>query len=159
MAGYIAPRMATSKRIAGIFRTIATWGIAIAVALLVGKGIQRMRDGNAPPLASTAPQVGALSLPAGRPAVVYFWATWCGVCKMQGPVVDSVRTALAERPSCGTVVALEETGNREVFSAYGVRLLPTMVIVDADGRVAKRFLGFTTKWQILRALKAAGGRC
>ena len=151
--------MASSKRTGGFVRTLATWMIAIGVALFVGKSIQRMRDGNAPPVASAAPQIGGLSLPAGKPALVYFWATWCGVCKVQGPVVDSVRASLAETPSCGSVVALEETGNREVFSAYGVRLLPTMVVVDAEGRVAKRFLGFTTKWQILRALKAAGGTC
>lgn len=140
-------------------RSLILWVVAIGVALGAAKGVQHLRDGDAPPVASDAPAIDGVELSTDAPSLVYFWATWCGVCRAQTPVIESVRTSLAASPSCGRVVALEDAGHAEAFEAYGVRVLPTMVVVDAEGRVAKRFLGYTTKWQILAAMKAAGGTC
>lgn len=147
------------SRAVAVLKTVATWALVIAVALAAGKVVQHLRDGEAPPVAGEAPAIEGLALSGEGPTLVYFWATWCGVCRVQAPVIASVRSSLEATPSCGRVVELEETGNGAAFRDYGVRLLPTMVVVDSDGRVSKRFLGFTTKWQILRALKAAGGAC
>jgi thioredoxin 1 len=147
------------RRAVAVLKSVATWVLVIAGALAIGKVVQHLRDGEAPPVASVAPEIEGLALAGDAPTLVYFWATWCGVCKVQAPVIESVRTSLDASPSCGTLVKLEETGNDAAFREYGVRLLPTMVVIDAEGRVSKRFLGFTTKWQILRALKSAGGTC
>ena len=154
-----AHRVVRSRRAVTVLRTLATWAVTIAVAVAAGKGLQHLRDGNAPPVSSDAPAIDGVAFAEGTPTLVYFWATWCGVCRVESPVIASVRTTLAQSPSCGRVVELEETGNGAVFGDYGVRILPTMVVVDSQGRVAKRFLGFTTRWQILSALKAAGGSC
>lgn len=137
-------------------RSAGGWILAVAIALLVGKSVQWARDGEAPPRSAPAPAAKGVTLADGGPTLLYFWASWCGVCRVQGPVVEAVA---AEAPGCARVVPIEETGNAEAFEAYGVRLLPTMVVVDDEGRVAKRFLGFTTKWQLLSALRDAGSAC
>lgn len=145
-----------SPRLKSALQNAGTWVLAIGGAIALGKGIQHMRDGEAPPVASAAPQIDGIALADGAPTLLYFWAEWCGVCRVQGPIVESVAEV---PPSCGKVVQVEEKDHRAAFRDYGVRVLPTMVVVDGEGRVTKRHLGLTTKWQLTRALASAGGSC
>lgn len=145
-----------NPRLASALKTAGTWALTLGAALALGKGIQSIRDGEAPPVASPAPAIDGVELADGAPTLLYFWAEWCGVCKIQSPIVESVKEV---PPACGKVVRVDDATERQAFRDYGVRVLPTMVVVDGEGRVTKRHLGITTKWQLVRALRSAGGRC
>lgn len=128
--------------------------IVLAGALTIGGGKPRSDH---PAVGRREPAVDGIEHAIGAPTLLYFWADWCAKCRVQTPVVESVRTSVS--PLCGNVVALEDRAHAEAFTRYGVRVLPTIVVVAADGRETTRFVGDTTKEQIVASLAAAGGSC
>ncbi len=70
----------------------------------------------------------------GRPALVYFWATWCPVCTAQQSAIDGV---LADTPAL--TVAMRSGGATEIQRYLGKDGLMWPVIDDADGAVSKRW--------------------
>lgn len=71
------------------------------------------------------------------PAIVDFWAPWCGPCKMVAPTLDK----LAKEYSGQLLVAKVNTDeNPEWAMKYGVQGIPTMLFV-ANGKVVHRQVG------------------
>ena len=88
-------------------------------------------------------QVLARAAAAGRPAILYFSAAWCGYCsKMNRQTLSQpeVQAHLADH-----FVAVEYDVDtrlgREVAQRYGARGYPTMVVVDASGRATQTIVG------------------
>jgi len=77
-----------------------------------------------------------------------FWATWCGPCRMQSPVIDQ----LAEE-SNGDVsyYKLDVDENQNVPSQFGIMSIPTL-LVKKDGEVVEKLIGYHSKEQIEAAL-------
>jgi len=44
-----------------------------------------------------APALEGVTLPAGKPTLLFFWAHWCGDCKYEGPIVARVRDEFAQK--------------------------------------------------------------
>jgi thiol-disulfide isomerase/thioredoxin len=102
----------------------------------------------------------SLSHFSGRPAVVNFWATWCGPCKAElphlieayqrerGEVIflaisveeprDIVRRFARENGMPFTIL-LDERG--EVASDYRVKGIPTTFFISRDGEIVARYVG------------------
>ncbi len=69
--------------------------------------------------------------------VLDFWAPWCGPCRMQGPIFESVSDDLAATPAKFFKVNVDEAP--EIAGRFGVQSIPTLVVlkdgVDVDVRV------------------------
>lgn len=83
------------------------------------------------------------------PAIVDFWATWCGPCKMLGPVIEEIADELEGKIPVGK---LDVDECREIAMEYGVMSIPT-VIYFKNGLEVKRFVGVQTKDKLLEAAK------
>ena len=82
-----------------------------------------------------------------KEAVVDFYATWCGPCKMFGPIFEEV-----SKEKDVNFVKLDVDNFSDIAREYGVMSIPT-IIVFRDGKEVKRFTGFMSKEEFLGFLK------
>jgi thioredoxin 1 len=80
-------------------------------------------------------------LKSTQPAVVDFYATWCGPCKMMSPVLDEVAAELWTKYKFAKVNIDEE---REIAVKNNVSSIPTFLFIK-DGVVVGRETGFMSK--------------
>jgi thioredoxin 1 len=84
-------------------------------------------------------------------AVVDFWAEWCGPCRLIAPIVDELSK---EYEGKATIGKLNVDSNPEVSMKYGVRSIPTLLILK-DGEVVDKHVGTTTKANLEEKIQAA----
>jgi len=86
---------------------------------------------------------------ANIPAMVDFWAEWCGPCKMVGPTVE----ALAKEYEGKIKIAkMDVDENRETPAKFGIRSIPTLILFK-EGKVAHTIVGALPKAEIEKELK------
>ena len=86
-------------------------------------------------------------LKSEKPILIDFWATWCGPCMRQGPIVEE----LAEEGYAVGKVDVDQ--NMALAQQFRVVSIPTMILFK-DGVEAKRFVGLTSKEELKSALDA-----
>ena len=85
-----------------------------------------------------------------QPLVVDFWATWCGPCRMVGPVISE----LAEEYDGRVVVGkcdVEE--NEEMAQEFGIRNIPTILFFKG-GQVVDKIVGAQSKAKLQEKIEA-----
>ena len=65
-----------------------------------------------------------------RPAVIDFYTTWCGPCKMMAPVVESLAEKYAGKIDFYKVDIDQEP---ELASVFGIRSIPTFLFIPKEG--------------------------
>jgi thioredoxin 1 len=75
------------------------------------------------------------------PALVDFWAPWCGPCQMMGPILEE---AAAEWEGKIKVCKLNVDESMGVARDYQIQSIPTMIMFD-KGAEAKKIIGARPK--------------
>ncbi|MEM8522008.1 thioredoxin [Flavobacterium sp. PL12] len=81
-----------------------------------------------------------------KPVLIDFFATWCGPCKMLGPILKEVKDSLGERIS---IIKVDVDKNQQIASKYQVRGVPTMILYQR-GQQLWRQSGVLTKQEIIK---------
>lgn len=72
--------------------------------------------------------------------LVDFFATWCGPCKMLGPVLEELSTEMTDVK----FVKVDVDDNPELAEKFGIMSIPS-VFLFKNGEVAGSFLGLRSK--------------
>jgi peroxiredoxin len=109
----------------------------------------------------------------GRPLILAFMADWCGACRTEASELDrfyretgqggaevAVLAAAWDTTAEAMRVFMEEGGYsfpvmvepEGLSSAYGIDSIPSAVVIDAEGRIAKTFTGRVTAAELSRVV-------
>jgi thiol-disulfide isomerase/thioredoxin len=168
----MARRLLMSILAAAALAALAIFGLASNRSVLTGHPAPALpREHLAGPPITLR---GLLASAGRRPALVVFWASWCGPCVSEAPAVERFSQSPAGR---GRVVGVDwsddaqsarrfiakygwsfsnlRDGGGGVGLAYGLRNLPTTFVIGADARIKKTLLGPQTERSLGRALASA----
>lgn len=100
--------------------------------------------------AVTTNDFDSVVLNASQPAIVDFWAVWCGPCRTVGPIVENIAE---EYEGKALVAKLDVDSNRDVAVRYGIQAIPTLLFFK-NGEVVDRIVGAADKKSITSRLDA-----
>ena len=81
--------------------------------------------------------------------LVDFWATWCGPCRMQAPILDELDKELGGAVKIGKV---DVDSEMELAKRYRVMSIPTLLVFK-DGALVSRAVGLQEIEQLRRMVK------
>ena len=68
-----------------------------------------------------------------RPAIIDFYADWCGPCKQLAPILAQLQSEYGDKIQ---VYKVDAEANRELAAAFGVSAYPTMLFIPMDAQPA-----------------------
>ena len=83
-------------------------------------------------VAVTYADFDAMVLQSERPGIVYFWAAWCGPCRLIAPELEAIAVDRTDLK----VVKVDVDANPTVAGRYGIQSIPTIALFRDGDRVA-----------------------
>jgi thioredoxin 1 len=83
-------------------------------------------------------------LNSDKPVLLDFFASWCGPCRMVGPILDEIAEEREDIKVCK--VNIDE--QPELASRYRIMTIPTLMVLK-DGNIIEQSVGAKPKHQIL----------
>lgn len=77
--------------------------------------------------------------------LIDFWATWCGPCRMQAPILDQLEEEYDEDEF--RIVKMDVDENPETPQQFGIMSIPTLLL-KKDGEVVEKAIGVQSKDQL-----------
>lgn len=84
-----------------------------------------------------------------KPTLVDFFATWCGPCKTQGPILDDVKKAVGDEAN---IIKIDIDANRRLAAEYNVRSVPTLILFK-NGMAVWRESGVHSAEQLIGKIR------
>lgn len=81
-------------------------------------------------------------------SLVDFWATWCGPCRMQAPIIEELDAALGDKVKVCKVDVDQEP---ELARRFGIMSIPTLVSIE-NGTVKEKRVGVQNLEQLKQML-------
>jgi len=154
--------------------------IALVVGVIVyevassGSAGTTARPAPALPSAVLQPPRATLASLRGKPALVNFWASWCGPCKQESPAIERLWQSLHGSAAVVGVDYSDGDAHARAFirthglsypmlsdpqgtagARYGVGGLPTTFVLDSRGRIVETLRGPQTEPGLRKALSEA----
>jgi thioredoxin 1 len=85
------------------------------------------------------------------PALVDFWASWCGACQIMAPVIEEIAKEYRGKIKFARL-SVEE--NPQTPRQFGVRGIPTLILLK-DGSVVDQIVGVVSKDRLRQTLDRA----
>ena len=90
---------------------------------------------------------------ADTPALVDFYADWCGPCKTQAPILGQLAEEFDGKVKFAKV-DIDVDGNKDLAVKYGVLSVPTLILFSG-GEVKETMVGVTSKSKLKQKLEEA----
>ncbi len=110
----------------------------------------------------------------GKVVILDFWATWCPPCRASIPGLEKIYKAYKDKGLVILAVSLDQgewdsvksfgseygitytilKGDDEVSDKYQVRTIPMLLVINKEGRITKRYLGFGNDEDLENNVKA-----
>ena len=65
------------------------------------------------------------------PAIIDFYADWCGPCKMVAPILEELSDEYGDKLK---IYKLDTEAEQELSSVFGIRSIPSILFIPTDGR-------------------------
>ena len=81
--------------------------------------------------------------------LIDFFATWCGPCKMQAPVLEEVQKELGDSAH---IFKVDVDEDEKLARSFGIMSIPTMILF-VDGEQKEKHVGLWQKQDVLDTMK------
>ena len=84
-----------------------------------------------------------------KPVLFDFFATWCGPCKMQTPILEELAKKMGDSVE---IRKIDVDKDMDLAGKYGIRVVPTLIL-EKDGKVVQSLEGVTDLSTLEKLLK------
>ncbi len=127
----------------------------VLLLLLLSAGCSQSSDERTTTVSATVPAQSTVVLGSGRPMLIDLGADECVPCKLMKPILADLSKEYAGRMD---VVFIDVWENRDQATRFGVRMIPTQIFYDENGKELYRRVGFIGKEDILTTWQELGYR-